>query len=375
MATHAPSVHLITSSTGIAHADPHPDERARHRTRRRKKLCKDAGARRGLSQHPPLPLPSRTPAVRSLRELGILLLRTALLQQQQLRVTATGSLQHKRGEKQGKFFPFVPAGTQRRGDWRANHRYLNLLSRDSTATRESSLQSGRQSCLPRTQEVLHQEPCSRYARPCTPWVPSGPIRSHLTRLAPTRRANSASRPVLHPPAEDKPFCVGTYLICTGGEACPQAAASAAPHAPSFRWLRCVGWTTSVGSRPIWEASDAHWPATQQSPPSGRSAAAGVAAGCARALLARASMWSKAACLVERKKSFDLRKYTAEPALTDSTSSRCTLSENWSKGSPVSVASIDRLSVRSRGGASVGGDSASLAASLARGASTRTPPHW
>ena len=109
------------------------------------------------------------------------------------------------------------------------------------------------------------------------------------------------------------------------------------------------------SRPIWEASDAHWPATQQSPPrSGRSAAAGVAAGCARALLARASMWSKAACLVERKKSFDLRKYTAEPALTDSTSSRCTLSENWSKGSPVSVASIDRLSTR-----------------CARGASTRT----
>ena len=96
------------------------------------------------------------------------------------------------------------------------------------------------------------------------------------------------------------------------------------------------------SRPIWEASDAHWPATQQSPPPGRSAAAGVAAGCARALLARASMWSKAACLVERKKSFDLRKYTAEPALTDSTSSRCTLSENWSKGSPVSDAFIDRL---------------------------------
>ena len=63
-------------------------------------------------------------------------------------------------------------------------------------------------------------------------------------------------------------------------------------------------------------------------------------GCARALLARASMWSKAACLVERKKSFDLRKYTAEPALTDSTSSRCTLSENWSKGSPVSDAFID-----------------------------------
>ena len=97
------------------------------------------------------------------------------------------------------------------------------------------------------------------------------------------------------------------------------------------------------SRPIWEASDAHWPATQQSPPrSGRSAAAGVAAGCACALLARASMWSKAACLVERKKSFDLRKYTAEPALTDSTSSRCTLSENWSKGSPVSDAFIATL---------------------------------
>ena len=129
------------------------------------------------------------------------------------------------------------------------------------------------------------------------------------------------------------------------------------------------------SRPIWEASDAHWPATQQSPPPGRSAAAGVAAGCARALLARASMWSKAACLVERKKSFDLRKYTAEPALTDSTSSRCTLSENWSKGSPVSVASIDRLSVRSRGGASVGGDSASWRPRW-RGEQARGPRlHW
>ena len=50
----------------------------------------------------------------------------------------------------------------------------------------------------------------------------------------------------------------------------------------------------------------------------------MAAGCA---LAR-SMWSKASCWEERKKSFDLRKNTAEPALTDSTSSRCTLSENW-----------------------------------------------
>ena len=68
----------------------------------------------------------------------------------------------------------------------------------------------------------------------------------------------------------------------------------------------------------------------------RSAAVGVAAGC---VLAR-SMWSKASCLVERKKSFDLRTYTAEPALTDSTSSRCTLRENWSKGcSPVLEASM------------------------------------
>lgn len=68
---------------------------------------------------------------------------------------------------------------------------------------------------------------------------------------------------------------------------------------------------------------------------------GVAAGCA---LAR-SMWSKASCLVERKKSFDLRTYTAEPALTDSTSSRCTLRENWSKGcSPVLEASMSSLPV-------------------------------
>ena len=64
---------------------------------------------------------------------------------------------------------------------------------------------------------------------------------------------------------------------------------------------------------------------------------GVAAGCA---LAR-SMWSKASCLEERKKSFDLRRNTFEPALTDSTSSRCTLSENWSKGSPVLAASMAR----------------------------------